>query len=174
MTIRLLPAMAAGLLLTGLLATTPALAADPGTLSRADSLRDKPFVDAKVVTALNAGAKVEIVGRSGGWYQVKSGTKTGWLRMLSVRRPVTGSTSVAGVAGVASGRTGSGAVVTTTGVRGLDNGDLDTAQFNETQIAQAEKLRVSAADAAAFAKQGGLVHVDAPKLPAPADKKKKK
>ncbi len=168
--VRLLPAMLAGLLLSGI-----ALAADPGTLSRVDNLLDKPFSNAKTISTLKAGSKVEIIGRSGGWYQVKAGTQTGWLRMLSVRRPTSGKpTSVAGVAGVASGRTGSGAVVTTTGVRGLDNGELDNAQFNEAQIAQAEKLRVSATDAAAFAKQGGLAHVDAPKLPEPSKKKKKK
>lgn len=154
------------------LAAGAAHAADPGTLSRAESLREKPFADAKVVVPIARGAKVDIVSRSGGWYQVKSGTRTGWVRMLSVRRAAaTTSTSVAGVAGVASGRTGTGAVVTTTGVRGLDSGELDAAKFDEVQIAAAEKLRVSRADAEAFAKKGGLVVIDAPALPAPKKKK---
>lgn len=166
MKIRILLAIAA-------LAAGVAQAADPGTLSRAESLREKPFADAKVLAPLASGAKVDIVSRNGGWYQVKSGTKTGWVRMLSVRRATaTKTTSVAGVAGVASGRTGTGAVVTTTGVRGLDSGELTAATFDEVQVAQAEKYRVTGADAAAFAKQGGLVAIDAPALPAPKKKKK--
>lgn len=154
-----------------------ALAADPGTLSRAESLREKPFADAKVLAPAAAGAKVDIVKREGGWYQITTGGKTGWVRMLSVRRSGAATTSVAGIAGVASGRTGTGKVVTTTGVRGLDNGELGSAEFSEEQIAKAEKFRVKTADAAAFAKQGGLVVIDAPALADPDkkdDKKKKK
>lgn len=163
--------IAAGLLL----AAGGAHAADPGMLVRAESLRDKPFADAKVIAPAAAGAKVSIVTRSGGWYQITAGGKTGWVRMLSVRRSTsTTGTSVAGIAGVASGRTGTGAVVTTTGVRGLGDGELAAAPFNEAQIAQAEKYRVARKDADAFAKQGGLTAIAAPSLPDPkkADKKK--
>ncbi|MFZ5722589.1 MAG: SH3 domain-containing protein [Pseudomonadota bacterium] len=169
MNIRLL--LLAATLAGGTAAATPAMAADPGTLNRAETLREKPFADAKSVAALATGAKVDILTRNGGWYQVKSGTKTGWVRMLSVRRAAaTSSASVTGIAGVASGRTGTGKVVTTTGVRGLGDGELTAAAFNETQIAQAEKYRVTRKDADAFAKQGGLVAIDAPALPAPKKK----
>lgn len=161
--------LAAGLLLALPLA---ALAADPATLSRADVMRDKPFADAREVSKLAAGAKVDIVARNGGWYQVKAGTKTGWVRMLNVRRATTASSSVAGLATVASGRAGTGTVSTTTGVRGLDAQELATATFNEAQVAKAEGYRVSRADAEAFARAGKLVVQKVEPLPAPAPAKK--
>jgi len=155
--------------LGALLIAGHALAADTGTLTRAETLREKPFADAKMLAAAAAGTKVAIVTRNGGWYQVKAGGKTGWGRMLSVRRSAAAAgPSVAGIADVASGRTGTGKVVTTTGVRGLDAGDLDTATFDAAQVAQAEKYRVSRQDAAAFAKLGKLTLRDAQPLPAPA------
>lgn len=148
-----------------------AFAADPGTLTKADTLRAKPFTDAAVVSSLATGAKVDIITRSGAWYQVKSGTKTGWVRMLSVRRgAATASSNIAGLASVASGRTGTGKVTTTTGVRGLDAQELDTAKFDEAQIKSSEGWRVSVKDAEAFAKAGKLTLRDVKPLPAPAKK----
>jgi uncharacterized protein YgiM (DUF1202 family) len=154
-----------------LLAAGAAWAADPGTVTRAESLREKPFADAKVVAPLTSGAKVDIVTRNGGWYQVKAGAKTGWVRMLSVRRSAAaGGSSITGLAGVASGRSGTGTVTTTTGVRGLDAQDLATADFNEEQVKKAETLRVTGAAATAFAKQGKLATRDVQPLPAPEKK----
>lgn len=148
-----------------------ALAADSGTLTRAEGLRTKPFADAKVLAPLAAGTKVNIILRKGGWYQVTAAGRTGWVRMLSVRRRAAAQTSITGIASVASGRAGTGKVVTTTGVRGLDSGDLGAAVFNEAQIARAENYRVTRKDAQAFARQGGLVAVNAPALPGPDDRK---
>lgn len=148
-----------------------AFAADPGTLTKAETLRAKPFTDAAAVTSLATGAKVDIITRSGAWYQVKSGTKTGWVRMLSVRRgAATASSNIAGIANVASGRTGTGKVTTTTGVRGLDAQELDTAKFDEAQIKSSEGYRVSRKDADAFAKAGKLTLRDVQPLPAPVKK----
>jgi len=160
-------------LAAGLLLALPAtvLAADPGTLGRADALRAKPFADAKVVQSLAAGARVEILARNGGWYQVKAGSRSGWVRMLSVRRsaaPV--GNNIAGLANVASGRAGTGTVSTTTGVRGLDSEELTTATFNEAQVAKAESYRVSHGEAQAFAKAGKLALRNVQPLPAPAQK----
>lgn len=148
-----------------------ALAADTGTLTRADAVRSKPFADAAVVVQLKSGVKVDIVSRNGGWYQVKSGGKTGWVRMLSVRRAAaTSGSAVTGIAGVASGRTGTGKVTTTTGVRGLDEAELKAATFDEAQVKKAEGYRVSRKEADAFAKEGKLVRANVKPLPTPAKK----
>ena len=150
-------------------ATTPAAstAGDPGTLVRADSLREKPASDARELGALAGGSKVSVLGREGAWYKVSAGGKTGWVRMLSVRRSAgASSSSIGGIAGIASGRTGTGSVVTTTGVRGLDSEDLKTAAFNEERVAKAESLRVDRATADAFAQAGGLKKQNVPDLPA--------
>lgn len=160
-------------LLAGLLWVLPGavLAADPGTLGRAEAMREKPFADARVVQNLAAGARVDILARNGGWYQVKAGTRSGWVRMLSVRRSAAaGGSSIAGLAGVASGRAGTGTVSTTTGVRGLDSEDLLTATFNEAQVAKAESFRTSRGDAQAFARAGKLVVRSVQPLPLPAQK----
>lgn len=151
--------------------TAMATAADSGTLTRGETLRDKPFADAKAVTTAASGAKVDIVTRNGAWYQVKTAGKTGWVRMLSVRRSAAASgSSITGLANVASGRTGTGKVTTTTGVRGLDSEDLAAASFDEAQTAKAEGFRVSRKDADAFARQGKLTLRDVQPLPAPAKK----
>jgi len=160
------------LALAALFASSVALAVDAGTLTRAETLRAKPFADAKVVAPAASGAKVDIVSRNGGWYQVRVAGKTGWVRMLSVRRStVASASSIAGLASVASGRTGTGKVTTTTGVRGLDSEDLAAATFDEAQMAKAEGYRVSRQSADAFARQGRLVVHDVQPLPAPVQKK---
>jgi hypothetical protein len=80
--------------------------------------------------------------------------------MLSVRRGQAGQKDAAreigGVAGLATGRAGTGEVVSSTGVRGLGEEDLKDAKFDEAQIAKAESYAVSTADARAFAAQGKL------------------
>lgn len=160
-------------LLAGALAlpATAALAADLGTLTRPESLREKPFADARVMLNAASGAKVEILVRNGGWYQVRTAGKTGWVRMLSVRRTTApAGSSIAGLAGVASGRTGTGTVTTTTGVRGLDAETLTAAKFDEAQVTKAEAYRVSRNDAAAFAAQEKLAVRDVQPLPAPVRK----
>jgi len=60
------------------------------------------------------------------------------------------------VLALASGRSGTGQVVSTTGVRGLSEQDLKNAKFDEGQIKQMEANTVSAQQAQQFAKSGGL------------------
>lgn len=159
------------LLLAALCASSFSLAADTGTLTRAETLRLKPFADAKAVAPAASGSKVVIVSRNGGWYQVKAGSKTGWVRMLSVRRSAAASSSITGIAAVASGRAGTGKVTTTTGVRGLDSAELATATFDEAQIAKAETYRVDRKSADGFAKAAKLTVRKVQPLPAPVQKK---
>lgn len=159
------------MLLCALVLPGAVLAADPGTLTKAETLRAKPFTDAAALSSLATGAKVDIITRSGAWYQVRSGTKTGWVKMLSVRRSAAASgSSIAGISNVASGRTGTGKVTTTTGVRGLDSEELATATFDEAQTKKSEGYRVSRKDAATFAKAGKLALRDVQPLPAPVKK----
>lgn len=153
-----------------LLISPVALALDGGTLTRAETLRVKPFADAAQVAPLASGSKVGIVSRNGGWYQVKTAGKTGWVRMLSVRRQTVTASRITGLASVASGRTGTGKVTTTTGVRGLDSEDLAVATFDEAQMAKVETYRVSRPSAEAFARQAKLVVRDVQPLPGPQSK----
>jgi len=78
------------------------------------------------------------------------------VRLLTVKRNSTGGSNVAGVVGVATGRSGTGKVVSTTGIRGLSAEDLKTAQFNEAETKKLESYTVNADEAKQFASSGGL------------------
>lgn len=148
-----------------------AVAQEIGTALKADEIRAEPFTDAKAIGRIAKGDKVEILARQSGWLQVRSGARKGWVRLLSVRRGQGGQTNVAqevgSVAGVATGRTGTGQVVSTTGVRGLDAEELEAAKFDGKQLAKAESLVASAADARRFAGEAGLAAQSIKLLPDP-------
>lgn len=140
-------------------------AAEPGQVGRNDSLREKPFTDAKAVATLKAGQKVEILKRQGAWYQVTAAGKTGWTPMLSVRRTAAAAAVSAGsLAQTASGRAATGKVVATTGVRGLNEENLEEATFSEAAVAALEKYRVTPQAADSFARDAGLAPREVPSL----------
>ena len=152
-----------------LLALSPARAVETGTLIKADTLRAEPFGDAKAVVTLATGVKVDILQKNGGWLQVKSAKGKGWVRMLSVRRGAAAQKpgAATGVLALASGRAGTGKVVATTGIRGLNEEELKTAAFNEAELKLAESYATKAGDARAFAKLGKLTARPVDYLPSP-------
>ena len=131
------------------------VAGEVGTALKMDSLRAEPFADAKTVGSLNKNDAIEIMGKKGAWLQVKSKSSTGWVRLLSVKR---GGTSSSGnsISDIASGRTGTGKVVSTTGIRGLSAEELKAAKFNEDEMKKMESYQTSASDAQSYAAAGGL------------------
>lgn len=144
-----------GILLTAL-SLSSACAAETGVILKPDQLRADAFNDAKVVGNVTKNESVEIVNKKGAWLQIKAGSKNGWVRLLTVKRNSAGGSNVAGAVGVATGRSGTGKVVSTTGIRGLSADDLKTAQFNEAETARLESYTVSADQAKQFASSGGL------------------
>ena len=159
--------------LTGLLAALPAAAAESGKLLKADELKAEPFRDAKTLSVLAAGDKVDILKRQGGWIQVKSSKGSGWVRMLSVRRGEAGKPGgagdAAGLLGLASGRAGTGKVVATTGIRGLNEEQLKAAKYSEFELKLSDAYVESAAEARKFAAKGKLAARKMDYLPAPAE-----
>lgn len=133
-----------------------ACAGEPGLALKADQLRADAFNDAKVVGTLTINEKLDIINKKGAWLQVKTSKQTGWVRLLSVKRQGPSGNAVAGMAGVATGRTGTGKVVSTTGIRGLSAEEIKSAPFNEAQISKMETYAVSADEAKRFANAGGL------------------
>lgn len=130
-------------------------ATESGTALKADTLRVQPFADAKSSGALIKNEPLEIITKKGAWLQVKTKKSTGWVRLLSVKRASTGNV-LKGTVAVATGRAGTGKVVSTTGIRGLSAEELKAAQFNETEMKKLESLAVSKAEAQKFASSGGL------------------
>ncbi len=154
----------AALLLSGALH-----AAESGTALKGDDIKAEPFRDAKTVATLATGDKVNILKKDGGWYQVTSAKGKGWVRMLSIRKGEVrkGGSDASGLLGLASGRAGTGKVVATTGIRGLNEEELKAAKFNEAELKRAESYATSKKDAAKFAAAGKLAARPFDYLPAP-------
>lgn len=156
------------LLLTMLTTAAIAMAAETGTALKADSLRTEPYADAKSSGSLSRGDKLEILAKQGAWLKVKTARSSGWVRLLSVKRNSGSGNQVAGVLNLASGRSGTGQVVSTTGVRGLSEEDLKAAKFNEAEVKALEGYTQSAEQSQKFAGNGGLKPIKLGYLPAPA------
>ena len=144
-------------------------AAESGTALKADDLKTEPFRDARAVAKLAAGDKVDILKKDGGWLQVNSAKGKGWVRMLSIRKGDArkGGSDAGGVLALASGRAGTGKVVATTGIRGLNEEELKAAKFDEAELKRAESYASSKPEAAKFATQGKLAARPFDYLPAP-------
>lgn len=144
-------------------------AAESGTMLKADNLKAEPFRDAKTVATLATGDKVDILRKDGGWYRVKSAKGSGWVRMLSIRKgdAARGGSDASGLLGLASGRAGTGKVVATTGIRGLNEEELKAAKFDGKELERAESYAATKSDAAKFAAQGKLAARKFDYLPAP-------
>ena len=145
------------LLLMLLCAPLIALAGEAGTALKLDTLRAEPFADAKTAGILNKGDSVDIVSKKGAWLQVKTKKSSGWVRLLSVKRGgATSNNALGGAISVASGRAGTGKVVSTTGIRGLSAEELKSAKFNEEEMKKMESYTSSPSDGEKFANAGGL------------------
>ena len=147
----------------------PAFAAETGNVIRADGIKVEPFRDAKTIAMLSVGDKVEIVKKNGGWLQIKSPKGKGWVHMLNVRKGDMRKDSgdIGGLLGMASGRAGTGKIVATTGIRGLDEVELQSAKYNETELNLVESYTINRAEAQVFATQGKLVARKFDYLPSP-------
>ncbi|MDO8281587.1 MAG: SH3 domain-containing protein [Thermodesulfovibrionia bacterium] len=134
------------------------LTAETGSAIKADVIKAEPFRDAKTVGSLASGSKVTIVKRDGGWMLI-SAPKKGWVRMLSIRLgsgTSASGTKTSSVLALASGRAGTGNVVSSTGIRGLNEEDLKNAKFNAKELELAESFIVNKKDAEQFAAKAQL------------------
>ncbi|MHB0924892.1 MAG: SH3 domain-containing protein [Gallionellaceae bacterium] len=161
--------MRLSLMICALLLSGALHAAESGTALKADDLKTEPFRDAKTVAKLATGDKVDILKKDGGWYEVKSAKGKGWVRMLSIRKGDArkGGGDASGLLALSSGRAGTGKVVATTGIRGLNEEELKAAKFNEAELKLAESYASSKPEAAKFAASGKLAARPFDYLPAP-------
>lgn len=141
-----------------LCASTLALA-DPGSVTRATDLKDKPFLDARTVTRLAAGSAVDIQTRKGAWAQVSTRDgKSGWLKILNIRSGAASSGS--GLGGVNQilnvARTGSSGNTVTTGVKGLSAEQIKNAKPNPQEVERMKSYGISSQDAQRFARSSRL------------------
>lgn len=143
--------------------------AEVGTALKNDQVRAEPYSDARVTGSIARNDKVEILSRNGAWLNIKTSKTKGWVRLLSVKRgTASGGSSASDVLNMASGRSGTGKVVATTGVRGLNEEDLKSAKFDETQVKTLESYMQNQQQGQKFGAARGLKAAKLGYLPAPA------
>lgn len=133
-------------------------AVETGAALKTEAIKKEPFSDAKTMGTLSLGDKVNIFRKEGGWLNVKSAKGNGWVRMLSIRRgdAKKEKTLADSFKGLASGRSGTGKVVATTGIRGLNDEELKSAKFDAGELKLAESFMTTRTEAQSFADQGKL------------------
>jgi uncharacterized protein YgiM (DUF1202 family) len=140
-------------LVIGLL--TQSASASPGTMIKDEDLRSTPSGTSSKVASISKGSTVDVLARQGGWTQIRAGSRTGWVRILSVRSTV--STSSAGdLAALTSKRDGS-QVVAVAGLRGLNEEELKAAKFDAQALMQLDRYKADQAEASSFARAANLV-----------------
>ena len=126
--------------------------ASPAHVRVAGPLQAQPLATAPSTGSVKAGALVDIVARKGFWAQVRGGGAAGWLKLTHLSLDSGGG--VGDIAALASGRTGTGNVVSASGGRGLDAADLASATPDTAAVAALPTTSESAA--AQFAADGRL------------------
>lgn len=125
----------------------------------AGNLVSGPFSDAGSVAPVASGASVTVIERKGGWYHVRLGTgQDGWLPMASIRYDSSGAAAAGGggsdwAALLQSGRSGSGGSSATTGVRGLNTGDIENAVPDPDAVTGLEDWAAKPGQARRYAEQ---------------------
>ncbi len=161
-----------------MLVAGPAFAESARTI-RVTELQAQSQSDAATLATLPENTQVNVMRRSGAWSEVKTMSgQSGWVRMLSLRPKagVSQNTSASGSGGnplgaltslLSTGRTSNTATVTT-GVRGLTEEDLQSAQANSRELQKVQKFAAQKNAAQAFAQRTKLSPLQIDYLPEPA------
>lgn len=121
------------------------------------ALRAEPHTDAHALATVPNTTAVAVSERRGGWYhiQLPSG-QSGWVPMTNIRfgsaAPATGSGwDQTAYSLFESGRTGASGTTASTGVRGLNTGDIANASPDPQAVDQVAQWAVSTEQAKDFA-----------------------
>ncbi len=149
--------------------------AAPGVMIRDDNLRSSASSSAGTVASVAKGTAVEVLDRQGGWTQIRAAGRTGWVRLLSVRRgAAAGSDSLGdarGLVELGQRRSDPNKVVAVAGLRGLNEEELRAARFDAQELERLGGYAVKAEEAQQFAGRAGLVRREVAYLPAPASQR---
>jgi hypothetical protein len=140
--------------------TGNAHAAEKGLVIRADKLMAQPFIDAASNGAVAANLPVTILERRGGWANIESGGRKGWVRLLNLRldpgnavsaRPTKQGKGIGDIFQTnSSGRT------VTTGIKGMDEENIRNASVNYAELQRLGTLSVGASEARSNAAKNKL------------------
>ena len=148
------------------------MAPTPGTVVRATELKDKPAVEAKTLKKLAPQTTLSVLDRQGGWLRVNAQGQQGWVRLLHVSTQPQGARGgstqdIDAAKRIATGRAGSGNIVATSGIRGLNEEQLRTAAANPEELKKLDGYAATDAQASDYARKQGLAprRVDYPAAP---------
>ncbi len=144
--------------------TVTALAAEKGVMRYSADLMAAPFRDAKVVTTLKEKQRLAVSERRGAWLNITTEDRKfkGWVRLHQVS---VGDGTLTQVRN--TGRSGSSGLVATTGIRGLQAGQLKDAKPNEAEVQKLNSYRANDAQAREYARERGLKDAQVSELPDP-------
>jgi hypothetical protein len=135
-------------------------------LSNAQSLNFKQDTEVKAEPNTNAASVVqaksqstaEILERNGFWVKVKIGNTQGWAKLsqVEIKAKTSGTDGLSALAGLTSGRAGSGNIVNTSGTRGLDADQIKTSKPDFNALKTLTAKQVSNEAASQFAATAGL------------------
>lgn len=119
-------------------------------------LKQQPMMQADNITSLQAQQSITINTRQGGWYQVETLDETklqGWLPLFFVRFSQSAKTTDKPLDLPSSDSVfkSSQQVTSTTGVRGLNRGDIESSTGNFVALVTMQKFELSPSDLGNFA-----------------------
>ena len=149
-------------------AATSSVHAATGVMTKDEDLRATAGAASAVVGRAAKGARVEILARQGGWTQVSSGGKSGWVRILAVKTDApSGGGDALGVLEATTSKRDPGKVVAVAGLRGLNEEELKLARFDAGELQLLDRYASNRAEAEQFARAAGLQAASVPYLPNP-------
>lgn len=130
----------------------------PATITQATDLLKKPNAKSNIVTRLEMSQQVSVTTREGGWYQVMTEDKVGWVRMFFLRfTPQSNNVSRSGIGAIlSSARKPHSEVALTTGVRGISEKLLKNAKPNFDSVTAMAKFVSDVNSTKRFAVEGKL------------------
>ena len=123
------------------------------SLKSDQELKETPSIKGNVVGKAAKG-NVEVIDKKGFWVKVKNDSIEGWTKLNNVEISKDSDFSLSSLN---TGREGSGNIVSTSGVRGLDGEDITSAQPDLIEFDKLKSLKVDKSIGDKFKKNTGLL-----------------
>ncbi len=122
------------------------------SLKSDQELKETPSIKGNVVGKAAKG-EVEVIDKKGFWVKVKNNSIEGWTKLNNVEISKDSNFSLSGLN---TGREGSGNIVSTSGVRGLDGEDITSAQPDVIEFEKLQSFKIDKSKGDSFKKNTGL------------------
>ena len=123
------------------------------SLKSDQELRKSPNIKSEVIGKVSKG-EVEVIDKKGFWIKVKKNSVEGWTKLNNVKIDKDSNFSLSSLN---TGREGSGNIVSTSGVRGLDGEDITNAQPDIDEFEKLKKFKADKSIGENFSNQSNLI-----------------